>query len=335
MHLQDDDAVGKADDILRRAYNAAHPKDIYFNDVKNEGPPAKIREVPKGTRRKVKVIFMGFGFSGLNFQKEARELLEDVDIVFYEKNADLGGTWLENRYPGCACDIPSVVYQFSWHPKPWTHYYSSSPEIYEYMESVAKEYDLLQDNVKFNHKIVEARWMEDIGKWDVTVMRNDDPSDTFHDQAEVFLHGGGVLNHWRWPQINGLRDFKGPLMHSARWDNSINLEGKRILLIGSGSSGVQIVPNIIDKVKSLDLVVRSPVWITAGFAPSYAGEDGANIAYGPETKQRMKDDPEFLLRYMKAIESELNVRFKFAINGSEDAKAAKDVGTERDAFSKC
>ncbi|KAH0842471.1 hypothetical protein AYO21_10774 [Fonsecaea monophora] len=284
----------------------------------------KIRETPMGTRRKLKIIFMGMGCSGINFAHQLSQRMTDVELVIYEKNNDIGGTWLENRYPGCACDIPSVCYQYSWAKSPdWERYYSGSKQIYQYFRKIAEDYDVLK-YARLNHKVVHAEWLAGPGKWKVTVMRNEDPADVVVDYADFFIHGGGVLNNWKWPQIKGLHDFQGPLLHTARWDDQADLQGKRVLIIGAGSSSVQVVPTIIDKVDQLYVVARSPIWVTAGFAPTYAGPNGENFAYSKETHQRFRDDPEFYLAYCKAIESELNIRFKFYINGSADAKEARE-----------
>ncbi|KIW25994.1 uncharacterized protein PV07_09126 [Cladophialophora immunda] len=281
-----------------------------------------IRESPMGTRRPLKVIFMGMGASGINFAHQTQKRLEDVELVIYEKNDDIGGTWLENRYPGCACDIPSVCYQYSWQRKPdWSKYYSGSKEIYEYFKSVTDSNHLWK-YVKFQHKIIQAEWLDTPGKWKVTIMRNNDPLDVFDDYADFFLHGGGVLNSWRWPVIKGLDTFKGPKVHTAQWDESLNVKGKRVLIIGAGSSGVQVVPSIIDAVDKLYVVARSPIWITAGFAPKYAGPRGGNFSYSEETKELFRSDQELYLSYCKAIESELNVRFKLLLTGTPAADEA-------------
>lgn len=288
----------------------------------------KIRESPMGSKRRLKVIFMGMGCSGINFAHQVLKSMDNIELVIYEKNSDIGGTWLENRYPGCACDIPSVCYQYSWKKKPdWERYYSGSKQIFEYFRGVAEECDVLK-LAQLNHKVIRADWSDDTGKWRVTVMRNNDPTDTFVDDADFFLNGGGVLNNWRWPQIGGLNDFRGPLLHTARWDDNVDLKGKRVLFIGAGSSSVQVVPTIIDAVDQLHIVARSPIWVTAGFAPTYAGTQGENFYYSKETQQRFKDNPEFYLSYCKAIESELNVRFKFYINGSQDAAEAKEYSIQ-------
>src|ERR1700759_3939976 len=119
-----------------------------------------IRESPMGTKRNLKVIFMGAGCSGINFASQLQKRMENIDLTIYEKNLDFGGTWLENRYPGCACDIPSVSYQYTWARKPdWSQYYSGAREIHDYFKTVAIENNV-DKFVKFNHKIIKAEWLD-------------------------------------------------------------------------------------------------------------------------------------------------------------------------------
>ncbi|KAK5400810.1 hypothetical protein LTR06_011231 [Exophiala xenobiotica] len=284
----------------------------------------KIRETPMGTKRPLKVIFMGMGASGINFAAQLkRQNKQNIELVAYEKNADLGGTWLENRYPGCACDIPSVSYQFTWARNPdWTHYYSGAKEIYEYFKKVATDNDVFR-HINFSHKITRAEWLDHEGKWKITIMRNNNPEDTFDDYADSFLNGGGFLNTWKWPKVAGLESFQGRRLHTATWDESVDLTDKRVLIVGIGSSGVQVLPAILPKIKEAFVVARSATWITAGFAPKYAGPNGENFAYSEETRRKFREDPDLYLRYCKGVESELNQRFKLVVNGSKDAIQAR------------
>ncbi|KAF9895312.1 hypothetical protein FE257_000216 [Aspergillus nanangensis] len=282
-----------------------------------------IRESPMGTKRPLKVIFMGMGAAGINFTHSMLQQTQNIDLTIYEKNEDIGGTWLENRYPGCACDIPSVCYQFSWHRKPdWSRYYVGSREIHEYFKDITVTHKL-ERFAKFNHQVIGAEWLESLSKWRITIMKNNDPKQVFDDYADFFLNGGGQLNAWKWPDIKGLTRFQGPRVHSANWDDTVSVAGKRVLVIGVGSSAVQIVPTIVDQVDQLHVVARSPTWITAGFAPKYAGAGGANFTYSEETRQKFRDDPTLYLQYCKAIESELNVRFRMVINDSPEATEAR------------
>ncbi|KAH8726481.1 hypothetical protein GQ44DRAFT_726051 [Phaeosphaeriaceae sp. PMI808] len=283
----------------------------------------RIREQPMGTKRKIKAIIMGAGASSLNFFKKAEEEMENLDMVCYEKNHDIGGTWLENRYPGCACDIPSVNYQFTWKIQPWIHYYSYSSEIWEYLKSIERENDFINKYIKLRHCIEHVEWDDTAGIWRVKV-RNLETDEVVEDSAEFFVNAGGVLNNWKWPDIPGLHEFEGKLMHSAHYEEGYDLSSKRVAVIGAGSSGVQIVATIQKKVKHLYHWIRSPIWITAGFAQKWAGIDGANFRYSDEQLEFLRNNPKKYLEYRKQIENELNQRFKFIIKGSVEAALARE-----------
>ncbi|KAK4948538.1 hypothetical protein LTR10_012542 [Elasticomyces elasticus] len=281
-----------------------------------------IHEQLYGTRKKMRVVMLGAGVSGLNFFKSAEEKLKNVEIICYEKNDDVGGTWYENRYPGCACDIPSVVYQFPWRQAPWSKYYSQSPEIWKYLKMVEQENNFIDKYVKLQHKILSVSWDEGTAQWTIRV-QNLKTGQEFEDHSDFIIDGGGVLNKWKWPNIPGLHDFKGTLLHSAQYDERTDLQGKRVALVGAGSSGVQILPNVYDRVEKIYTWVRTKIWITAGFAQDFAGKDGANFVY-TEEQQKLFEDPDEYLAYCKMIEGELNQRFSFIVNGSPQQKTARE-----------
>ncbi|KAK5138944.1 hypothetical protein LTR04_004041, partial [Oleoguttula sp. CCFEE 6159] len=257
---------------------------------------------------------MGAGASTLNFLKKAEEQLDQVDITVYEKNRDVGG---------CACDIPSVNYQFSWKIKLWSHYYSYSPEIWRYLKDIEEENNFISKYIKLRHQIERVEWDDEVGVWRFKV-KDLETGKVSDDEAEFFINAGGVLNSWKWPTIPGLHDFKGKLMHSANYEEGYNLEGKKVAVIGAGSSGVQIVASVQKKVDTLYHWVRSPIWITAGFAQTWAGTDGANFEYSEEQRKFLQENPKKYLEYRKQIENELNQRFKFIIKGSEEANQARE-----------
>ena len=267
----------------------------------------RIREQPYGTKRKVRVVLMGAAASSANFLKKADEQMENLDICVYEKNHDVGGTWLENRYPGCACDIPSVNYQFSWKIKLWTHFYSFSPEIWEYLKEIYDENGFINKYVKLSHKIEKIEWSHEKGKW-IFQVRNLKTDNVIHDEADYFINAGGVLNNFKWPKIPGINDFKGKLMHSAEYHEGYSLEGKKVAVLGAGSSGVQIVANIINKIDTLYHWIRSPIWITAGFAQTWAGTDGANFKYTDEQLKYLEENPKKYLEYRKQVSCQRNCK---------------------------
>ncbi|GLA44014.1 hypothetical protein AnigIFM63309_002275 [Aspergillus niger] len=263
--------------------------------------PYEIIDEPSRSRRKIRIVVIGAGASALNFAHDIDQSTLDIELVLYEKNPEVGGTWFENRYPGCGCDIPSVNYQFSWAPSPdWTSFYSSAPEILKYFKGIADDYGL-RKYIRLDHRVVGASWDEDSEQWHVKIQRGDNPANVFEDRCHILVNASGVLNKWKWPAIQGRETFQGPMLHSAHWDDQVELKGKRVAVIGSGSSAVQIVPTI---------------------QPNTANQ-----------KNIFRNNPQKYLAYRKKIESELNSRFRFILNGSKEQANARAYA-ERDMRSK-
>lgn len=171
------------------ASDARHENQWYNQDFDGY----RITEQPLHAKRHIRMICVGAGAAGLQIAYKAERLLENVELQIYEKNHDIGGTWLENRYPGCTCDIPSHSYQFTWEKNPnWSHFYSSSEEIWRYFKHVSTKYDL-EKYVKFNTKVQSARWDEDAGMWRLIVIAAD--GSQFEDECEVLVNGSGVLKY--------------------------------------------------------------------------------------------------------------------------------------------
>jgi cation diffusion facilitator CzcD-associated flavoprotein CzcO len=154
--------------------------------------PYSVQEKPLGTVKHVKIIGIGAGASGINMIRTFRKHLGDYELVIYEKNERVGGTWFENRYPGCRCDVPSHNYQFSWRPNPeWSNFFSASEEIQRYLCGVCQE-EKMMDIIKTQHKVVGARWDEDEGLWNVRI-QNLTSGEHFQDQANFVVDGSGIL----------------------------------------------------------------------------------------------------------------------------------------------
>ncbi|KAG9244397.1 hypothetical protein BJ878DRAFT_534602 [Calycina marina] len=284
---------------------------------------------------KIRVACVGAGASGLCLAYKMGKMLEpgSWDLTLYEKNPHFGGTWYENTYPGVACDIPSHLYTFSWDPNPdWSHYFAYGPEIQKYFEGFAKRNNSEQ-YMKLNSKIVEAQWNEEGGKWTITI--EDQVSKELRtDWCNVLVNGSGILNNWKWPDIEGIDDFKGPKLHSANWDHSIDFKDKSIGVIGTGSSSVQIVPQMQKVVKHMEVFMRSPTWISPPFGGGALNElrqesdpGDRQYEFTPENKQVFKNDPEYLLQFRKKIEAEINSLFGMYQQGSEMSDAFREVIT--------
>ncbi|KAH0843527.1 putative sterigmatocystin biosynthesis monooxygenase stcW [Fonsecaea pedrosoi] len=255
-----------------------------------------VLEEPLGTPRHLRVVVVGAGASGLNTARHMELHMKNYELTIYDKNADVGGTWFENNY-------------------------SSSQEILQYFKDIAEKYELYK-HVQLNHFVQEASWDEDQGIWNIKV-KDVLTGATKEDWAHVFINGCGILNNWKWPDIPGLHSFKGALIHSAAWDDGYDFRGKNVAVLGCGSSGIQIVPTIQPAVRSLTTFIRTPTWITAGFAQDHAGPGGANFAFSEQQKKEFREDPKKYMQYRKSIESELNRRFKIAIMGSPEQEEAR------------
>ncbi|KAJ9149460.1 Steroid monooxygenase-like protein [Pleurostoma richardsiae] len=311
---------------------STHPLTGAPNGTPNGTSPApgssyKVIEEPLGTARLVRIITIGAGASGLNIARNVKEHMKNVALQIYEKNGQVGGTWLENSYPGCACDIPSHNYQYSWAGNPrWNKYYSPQPEILDYFQRAAAEHGLLP-YVKFGHRVVEAAWAEDDGVWKFKI-EDLATGQVFEDWANFFINASGYLNNWKWPEIEGLHSFKGDLLHSAAWDPKTSLKDKTVAVIGYGSSGIQVVTALQPEVKHLVTFIRGPTWITAGFGSKYAAPGGQNFDFTEEQKKKFEESPEEYLAYRKGVEHELSSRFKMLHADTPEQKAAVKFSTE-------
>ncbi|KAF9040388.1 FAD/NAD-P-binding domain-containing protein [Hymenopellis radicata] len=279
-----------------------------------------------GELKPLKVIAIGAGISGICLAHDVQEHGSKIDLTIYEMAPDVGGTWFWNKYPGCRCDIPSVNYQMSWSPNPnWSEFYGTAGEIQQYYKGLVEKFGLGK-YINLNHEVIRAEWFEGAKKWRLTIRGPE--GNEFTNECDVFINAGGVLNDWKWPNIQGLFDFKGVLCHTARWPDNLDTKGKRVAVIGSGSSGIQVLATIQPEAKQIYHWIRSPTWITAAFAQQFAGPDGKNFNYTEEQKKLFAEDPKHALKYRKMIESELNQRFKFIVLGTPEQKAALEYANK-------
>lgn len=202
------------------------------------------------------VLVIGMGYSGLAMAAKLKQA--GIPFIGIEKNPDVGGTWFENTYPGVAVDTPNHFYSYSFRVKPdWDHYFARGDEILDYIRTCYREMQIA-DHIRFEEQVLSAVWDKAQSKWQVTVQRKDGSQYTLSPNAVVTACG--LLNNPSLPDIPGMERFKGPMFHSARWDHSVDLTGKRVVQIGTGASGMQIGPQIAPWVKQLTIFQRSPHW---------------------------------------------------------------------------
>ncbi|MCC6811820.1 MAG: NAD(P)/FAD-dependent oxidoreductase [Deltaproteobacteria bacterium] len=198
-------------------------------------------------------IVIGTGFSGLGMAMRLKR--EGRSFVVLEKAASVGGTWRENTYPGCACDVPSHLYSYSFEPHAgWTRMYAPQPEIRAYLEGCAEKYGVMP-HVRFGREVIRAVFDERQNAWFVETATKE----TF--VARYLVFGIGALHRPAYPKIAGLERFAGRAFHSARWDHAYDLRGKRVAVIGSGASAVQLVPPVVAKARAVTVFQRTPPWV--------------------------------------------------------------------------
>ncbi|KAF7554068.1 hypothetical protein G7Z17_g3173 [Cylindrodendrum hubeiense] len=255
-------------------------------------------------QRPLQVIVIGAGPSGIAMLIELLKI-PFLTIRCFEKNPDVGGTWLETRYPGAACDVASHAYQYSFCSK--TDCFAPAEEIGDYFTSVAKKYGLY-NHITFHSRVTSAEWDELKAQWKVMVESDtrEAAPETF--VADVLINAGGILNDWAWPEIDGLQDFKGHRVHTATWDSTIDLKDKTVAVIGSGASSIQVVPSIQPVAKKVDVYVRSPTYIlpTVGFGFE---SSTFNESYSESDMQNFSTKPAYYKQFRKRIEQQMNENF--------------------------
>jgi cyclohexanone monooxygenase len=249
-----------------------------------------------GTRLGLRIAVIGAGAGGIATAIRLRERGVS-DVVIFEKAGEPGGTWRDNTYPGITCDVPSHLYRFSFAPNPdWSHKYSPGPEIQAYMRKVAADYGV-EARIRFNSEVLSAAWRD--GAWEIVT--NQGPQGRF----DAVITAVGILHHPALPDIEGLGDFAGAAFHTARWDHSIPLEGKRIGVIGTGSTAIQVVPAIVDRAAKVSLFQRTPQWILPE----------PNLPIAEEKRAAYRADPALLADQYAHLAQAFNGAFCAAVAG--------------------
>jgi cation diffusion facilitator CzcD-associated flavoprotein CzcO len=204
-------------------------------------------------QRHSRVAIIGTGFAGLGLAIRLREAGEH-DFVVFERADEVGGTWRDNTYPGCACDVPSNLYSFSFAPNPdWSRSFSPQPEILDYLRGCADRFGI-RPHIRFGHEMQGADWDEDAARWRIATSQGEYT-------AEFLVAGMGPLSEPSIPDLPGLDTFEGTVFHSAEWNHDHDLTGERVAVIGTGASAIQFVPQIQPEVGKLHLFQRTAPWV--------------------------------------------------------------------------
>lgn len=259
---------------------------------------------PAPDRSPITAIVIGAGMSGLCASIElARAGIEHVVI---ERHQSVGGTWLENRYPGCGVDVPSHLYSYSFAPNDWSMYFGLRDEIHAYFERIADDFGV-RPRIRFRTSVEKAVWDDTAGEWAVETMDADGLCATL--RANVIISAVGAFNKPRIPAVPGLADFAGPSVHTAQWPtDGVDLDGRRVAVIGNGASAMQIVPAIAERVSELSVFQRSPHW-SAPFE---------------KFRVPIPDDVQFLLREVPLYRLWYRIRLSWAFNDRNYDALQKD-----------
>jgi cation diffusion facilitator CzcD-associated flavoprotein CzcO len=204
-----------------------------------------------------RIAIIGAGFAGLGLGIQLKQQGIDTFTIF-EKGASVGGTWRANTYPGAECDIPSALYSYSFENFDWPNKWSHQPVILDYLEHCADVYGL-RPHLRLDTPVTELRWVEQDGAWDVDSSPHGGGAVT--ERYDIVVSATGQLSRPRWPDIDGLDSFDGPVFHSAEWDHGVDLAGKRVASIGAGASAVQYVPQVAAVAEHVTIFQRTPNWV--------------------------------------------------------------------------
>ncbi|MDJ1371394.1 flavin-containing monooxygenase [Gulosibacter molinativorax] len=228
------------------------------------------------------VLIIGAGFSGvgLGIQLERKS---EQSYVILERGHTVGGAWRDNTYPGAECDVPSHLYSYSFALNPnWSKMYAQQPEILEYMETVAAA-EGVTPHIRFNTNADEVRWDDARKLWTVK-----SGEELF--EAPALIMATGYLSDAKFPEVPGVAEFQGELFHSAEWDHSVDLKGKRVAVIGSGASAIQIIPEVAEVAQQLVVIQRSAAYVTPRHDPHYTQAQKRMFERRPELMQKIRDD---------------------------------------------
>ncbi|CRL30896.1 Flavin-containing monooxygenase-like [Penicillium camemberti] len=255
--------------------------------------------------RPMKIVVIGAGISGIQFAHDTTKSLTSLDLEIYDRNPSLGGTWYENRYPGCTCDVPSQTYQFNWAPnQSRSSLYPPAPEIHKYLEDVADRHDLRRF-MTFNTECILAEWDEESSKWEV-VLRDMTSDKRKTVVADIFVYAVGRLNNYKIPQIAGQEIFQGEQVHTANWPVDMDVKGKRVVVIGNGASAVQCVAALQPVASKITNIARGPTWIL----PHMLSADGAvQRQYSTKDKQELQSCPMRYYDFCLSLEKQLAAGF--------------------------
>ncbi|KAL5406667.1 hypothetical protein PMIN06_005567 [Paraphaeosphaeria minitans] len=291
------------------------PSPEFPQNLRTIFPPLELEEHPVDEARNLRVAVVGAGISGIVAGIFLPAKVPNIDLVIYERNDDIGGTWHTNIYPGVRCDVPAHAYQATFEASDqWSTAYAEGSEIKAYWKRLVAKYDLVNKFIRLNSRVDKAEWSEERGKWLVTVTSN---GKTFEDAVDFLVTATGHFADPRLPDYPGRDEYEGHLRHSSNWDPNFDPTGKRIAVIGNGASGLQVVPQLQKVAARVDHYARNKTWVAAPIG-------GENLArFVADHIDKARTSPEEYLKFRKELEVQLFSRFGGIFKDGEKSKDAK------------
>jgi cation diffusion facilitator CzcD-associated flavoprotein CzcO len=232
-------------------------------------------------QRDLRIVIIGAGMSGI-LAAIKLHAAEYWNYTVYEKADRIGGTWRENTYPGLACDVPAHLYTYSFEPNPtWTRTFAPGPEIWKYFQGVSDRHSVTP-SIRFGEEVTKCEFQG--GRWHLETRKGT------RDDADVVIAATGVLHHPNIPDFEGIESFAGACFHSSRWDHSVPLDGRRIGVIGTGSTAIQITSALTKRVASFKLFQRTAQWVMPMEDPEYSVRERASFAHDPGRIQLLREE---------------------------------------------
>lgn len=239
-----------------------------------------VRPAPRD--ESAEILIIGSGFAGLGMGAQLRRHGRE-DFLILDRAQQVGGTWRDNTYPGAACDVPSHLYSFSFAPNPqWSGFYTPGPEIQDYLVRFSED-EGLTPHLRLGADMLDAHWDPETERWTVRT-----PRGTY--TGRWLIMGTGHLADPRLPDVPGLDAFEGEVIHSARWDHTVDLKGKRVAVVGTGASAIQVIPELAATAAELVVFQRTPAWVTPRVVKPYSAAVRRMFERAPHTMQRERDD---------------------------------------------
>ncbi|OTB03435.1 hypothetical protein M426DRAFT_23798 [Hypoxylon sp. CI-4A] len=256
----------------------------------------KLEERTIDDARPLRVAVVGAGIGGINAGILLPVKVPGIQLTIFDKNSDVGGTWLENVYPGVRCDIPANVYQSTFAPNTqWSEVFAQGKEIEDYWRDVAKKFNVYR-YIKFGHQVTGLEWDDAAGEWTIQLhTKEGDKQEAF----DFVVLSVGLFNEWKLPDYPGIHEYQGHLRHTSNWDPTYDPKGKRVAVIGNGASGIQVVPNLQRVAAHIDHYARNKTWVAGSWT-----EDARTFEPQYFSAKQLKDfeDPEIYLQYRKKEE---------------------------------